>query len=156
MLYETASNKTPDENGKYTFQFYNSIDTSILSIWIDPTWTKPSRADWNHSVSVWDGSAGVRNSYLNGSQLSWYGAADDFKGQMRRITTAKAKLCLGNNWDGGTAQFPGRLDEVRISKVARSSEWIKATYDTIINNATFATYGAVRENANGGLVIVVR
>ena len=156
LLYETGANATPAENGKYVFQFYNSSDTSILSIWINGAWTKPSRADWNHSVSVWDGKAGVRNSYLNGSQLSSYSANDTYKGQMRSIKTDNARLCLGNNWDGGTAQFPGKLDEVRISKVARSSEWIKATYDTIKDNATFTAYGDVQENKKSGLQIFVR
>ena len=154
-LQETGGNENPSGNGRYIFQFYNSSDTS-LSIWIDLDWTKPSRADWNHSVSVWDGSAGVRNSFLNGSQLSSYSANDAYKGQMRSTTTSGAKLCLGNWWDGGAAQFPGKLDEVRISKVARSAEWIKATYDTIKDNANFTTYGVVRETTRGGLVIIVR
>ena len=58
--------------------------------------------------------------------------------------------------DTGTSQFPGKLDEVRISKVARSSEWIKATYDTIKDNATFTSYGVAQENAKGGFIIIVR
>ena len=154
-LQETGGNENPSGNGRYIFQFYNSSDTS-LSIWINLDWTKPSRADWNHSVSVWDGSAGVRNSFLNGSQLSSYSANDAYKGQMRSTTTSGAKLCLGNWWDGGAAQFPGKLDEVRISKVARSAEWIKATYDTIKDNANFTAYGAARENGKLGLQIIVR
>ena len=155
LLQESGGNATSAENGKYAFQFYNSSDTS-LSIYINGAWTKPLRAAWNHSVSVWDGSAGVRNSYLNGSQLSSYSAADAYKGHLRHLATSNAMLCLGNNVDGGTSQFPGRLDEVRISKVARSAEWIKATYDTIKNNAAFAAYSDVRENKKLGLHIIVR
>ena len=136
------------------FQFYNSSD-ALKDIWVDATWTKPSRADWNHSVSVWDGVVGVRNSYLNGSQLSLYSADDSYKGQLRQIATSSAKLCLGNI-SGGSSQFPGKLDEVRISKVARSSEWIKATYDTIKNNAAFTAYSDARENKKLGLHIIVR
>lgn len=155
FLVEIGGKPTPSDNGKYSFQFYDSN-----SIWkeisIDGDWTKPSRADWNHSVSVWDGGAGVRNSYLNGSQLSSYSASDAYKGQLLSITASNAMLCLGNIWEGGTAQFPGKLDEVRISKVARSSEWIKATYDTIKNNADFTAYSNVRENKKLGLHIIVR
>jgi len=155
ILKEIVGSGDPSDNGKYAFEFYNSSDTS-LSIWINGAWTKPSRAAWNHSVSVWDGGTGVRNSYLNGSQLSSYSASDAYKGQMRRSTTSNARLCLGNDWDGGTSQFPGKLDEVRISKVARSSEWIKATYDTIKDNATFTAYGDVKENKKKGFQIIFR
>nr|MCR5840283.1 DUF2341 domain-containing protein [Kiritimatiellia bacterium] len=153
-LQETGGNATPSDNGKYLFQFYNSSD-ALKEILIDGSWAKPSRADWNHSVSAWDGGTGVRNSYLNGSQLSSYSASDSFKGRLRQVATASAKLCLGNIY-GGSSQFPGKLDEVRISKVARSSEWIKATYDTIKDNATFTSYGVAQENAKGGFIIIVR
>ena len=155
FLVEIGGKTTPSDNGKYSFQFYDSNST-WKEISIDGDWTKPSRADWNHSVSVWDGGAGVRNSYLNGSQLSSYSASDAYKGQLLRITTSNAMLNLGNEWDGGTKQFPGRLDEVRISKVARSAEWIKATYDTIKDNATFTAYSNARENKKLGLHIIVR
>jgi hypothetical protein len=155
-FHESGGNATPADNGKYSFQFYSTSSDGLLTIWINGAWTKPSRANWNHSVSVWDGNAGVRNSYLNGLQLSSYSAEDAYKGQLRHLTTSNAKLCLGNNWDGTAAQFPGKLDEVRISKVARSSEWIKATYDTIKDNATFTSYGAAQENAKGGFIIIVR
>lgn len=153
-LQETGGNATPSDNGKYLFQFYNSSD-ALKEILIDGSWAKPSRADWNHSVSAWDGGTGVRNSYLNGSQLSSYSASDSFKGRLRQVATASAKLCLGNIY-GGSSQFPGKLDEVRISKVARSSEWIKATYDTIKNNAAFTAYSDARENKKLGLYIIVR
>ena len=153
-LQETGGNATPSDNGKYLFQFYNSSD-ALKEILIDGSWAKPSRADWNHSVSAWDGGTGVRNSYLNGSQLSSYSASDSFKGRLRQVATASAKLCLGNIY-GGLSQFPGKLDEVRISKVARSSEWIKATYDTIKNNAAFTAYSDARENKKLGLYIIVR
>lgn len=155
-FHESGGNATPADNGKYSFQFYSTSSDGLLTIWINGAWTKPSRANWNHSVSVWDGNAGVRNSYLNGLQLSSYSAEDAYKGQLRHLTTSNAKLCLGNNYDGGTSQFPGKLDEVRISKVARSSEWIKATYDTIKNNAAFTAYSDARENKKLGLHIIVR
>ena len=153
-LVESGNNDDASKNGRYMFQFYNSGD-ALKDIWIDGAWTKPSRADWNHSVSVWDGSEGVRNSFLNGLPLSSYTANDAYKGQMRSAAASGAVLVLGNYY-GGTSQFPGKLDEVRISKVARSSEWIKATYDTIKNNATFTAYGAARENGKLGLQIIVR
>ena len=64
-------------------------------------------------------------------------------------------ICLGNDNApnssyGNTPQvFNGSIDEFRISNVARSSDWVKATYDTIKNNATFTAYGAAREQVRG-------
>ena len=139
---------TPANNGRYTFQFYNSNDT-YRDIWISQNWTKPARAAWNYSASVWDGGTGIRNSYLNGTRLSSYTADDGYKGQMRHITTSNARLCLGNNWEGGTTQFSGCIDEVRISNVARSADWVKATHDTIANHAVFTTYGVAVDNVQG-------
>ena len=56
----------------------------------------------------------------------------------------------------GICAWPGKIDEVRISSVARSEAWLKATYDTVRNNGTFMAYGAARENSDRGMVIVVR
>ena len=35
----------------------------------------------------------------------------------------------------------GRLDEVRVSSVARSSNWLWATWQNIASNSTFNSYG---------------
>ena len=55
-----------------------------------------------------------------------------------------------------TKVFNGALDELRISNVARSAEWVKATYDTIKNNTTFTIYGAARENTKGHFLLMLR
>ena len=69
-------------------------------------------------------------------------------------------LILGNAGVNATSSgayaWPGKIDEVRISSVARSEDWLKATYDTVKNNATFTTYGAVKMNGLKGLLIFVR
>lgn len=56
------------------------------------------------------------------------------------VHDSNAKFALGGLWNGGIP-FKGQIDELRLSKTARSEEWLKATYDTA-NNASFATYGA--------------
>ena len=35
------------------------------------------------------------------------------------------------NWAGGSGYFPGTIDEVRISNVVRSGDWITAQYKSI-------------------------
>jgi hypothetical protein len=47
------------------------------------------------------------------------------------------------NLAGGDDPFTGRLDELRVSPKARSAAWIKATYRTVAEHDTFASYGAV-------------
>lgn len=37
--------------------------------------------------------------------------------------------------------------------VARSDTWVKTTYDTIANNATFTRYGTVGDNVKGTVVL---
>lgn len=56
------------------------------------------------------------------------------------VYDSNAKFALGGLWSGGIP-FKGRIDELRLSKIARSEDWLKATYDTA-NNASFASYGA--------------
>ena len=45
--------------------------------------------------------------------------------------------------------FPGKIDEVRISNVARSAEWLATTYDMIKGNEDFARYGSARTQGKG-------
>ena len=40
---------------------------------------------------------------------------------------------LWPNWAGGSGYFPGTLDEVRISNVVRSGDWIAAQYKSMAN-----------------------
>jgi len=45
--------------------------------------------------------------------------------------------------DFGSRYLDGRMDEVRISKVARSTNWLWATYQNIASNAVFNSPSAV-------------
>ena len=56
------------------------------------------------------------------------------------VYDSNAKFAIGSVISGHIP-FRGQIDELRLSKTARSEEWLKATYDTA-NNASFATYGA--------------
>ena len=64
--------------------------------------------------------------------------------------TANTTLSIGSS---GSNAFPGMIDEVRISSVARSDDWMNATYDTIKNASTFATYSPAKENSEGTVLI---
>ncbi len=127
---------------------------------------KPVQAAWNHSVHVFDGSDGGvagedttinRAVYLNGRNCG-LSASSELKGT---LVSNGNKLCLGNNnAPSSSNKYPspyrGIIDEVRISTVTRSAAWVKATYDTIANNATFTTYDAVRPNNVCGFMLIVK
>ena len=51
--------------------------------------------------------------------------------------------------------FFSAIDEVRISNVARSADWVKASHDTVTESA-FAVYGAAKENGRKGMMIFIR
>ena len=56
------------------------------------------------------------------------------------LAAGSGTMAFGNSSNSNTNQaFAGTIDELRISRVARSADWIKATHDTVMN-ADFATY----------------
>jgi len=52
-------------------------------------------------------------------------------------------LVFGREAWGSTYCGNVDLDEVRLSKVSRTYNWVKSSYETVANNNTFTTYGAV-------------
>lgn len=134
-------------NGK--IQFYIYMDGSGF-VWPGQP-AAPTMDEWHYNVRTWDGATGAYSMIQDTSTINGTAAT----GQMKRND---GDFCIGNqsaNSNGKNA-FPGSIDEVRVSKVARSADWVKATYDTIMNNADFTTYGPVKENGRTGLIIMLR
>ncbi|MEM7393591.1 MAG: LamG domain-containing protein, partial [Verrucomicrobiota bacterium] len=50
---------------------------------------------------------------------------------------------IGENPDAPDREWNGDIDEVRISSVARASNWVWACHQTVANHHTFTTYGPV-------------
>ena len=88
---------------------------------------------WHHVAAVHDGS--VARLYLDGAE-----AATDATPGSASVTAAS--VYFGAQY--GTTRFlKGALDEMRFSKVPRSSNWVWAVYQNIASNTTFAAYGNV-------------
>jgi len=105
-------------------------DTSDLVATVDGGVSlKPVLSTWNHLAYVFD--AGRVKGYTNGA------ISGSAQCNASRIISGPADLCVGNFDKEDTRNFPGKIDEVRISKVARSADWIKATHD-MMANADFA------------------
>ena len=114
---------------------------------------------WNYHCFQYDKTMTSHTNYLNGVFSS---AKDNTTEYSVLAPPAESFICLGNDYQpnsyyGTTPQvFNGSVDELRISNVVRSDAWVKATYDTIKDNATFSTYGRARRNNIKGLLILVR
>ena len=104
----------------------------------------PSANVWGHQAIVRDTSAGTRACYLDGVSKTTGGT---YYGNT--LHNSARPLWLGNcNTDGdnkGIYPFNGLIDELRISRVARSADWIKATHDTIANDG-FTKYSGIADD----------
>ena len=109
---------------------------------------------WTHSAYVRDTSAGARYGYLNGISKTTGGT---YYGHT--LPNSTRPLWLGNNpkngdnSGSGALPFDGLIDEVRISRVARSADWVKATHDTVAADG-FSTCSPAHENRNGMIIFV--
>jgi hypothetical protein len=105
--------------------------------------TAANTASWFYGAVIYDGDVGILlQNGVEGSR-----------------TATGTKLNAGADWPAkigmvnvGTpsAFYDGMLDEVRISSVARSTNWVWAEYRNIASNTVFNSYGAV---SGGGTVV---
>ena len=96
------------------------------------TGSQPSNYDWVHLVVTWDGTYAY--AYYNGEKIN--------EGAITGIPDWAGKpLYLGSNYLGGE-RFHGAIDEVRISNIARSADWIRTGYNNQKNPSTFYTLGS--------------
>ena len=112
--------------------------------------TQAHAGAWNFHCAQYDRTMSIHTNYLNGACA---GTRSDASATTEQpLISDDAPLCLGNytlpstyNSNSPTV-FNGALDELRISSVARSDAWVKATYDTV-HNADF-TYCEVPNDWN--------
>jgi hypothetical protein len=103
----------------------------------------PAMNEWNHQVVVRDTTAQKAYCYMSGLPAPEGGIALS-DGYGVTIPDSSSPLYLGNaQTTANNKAFPGQIDELRISRVARSAAWVKATHDTVAS-ASFARYSATR------------
>ena len=95
-------------------------------------------SQWNHLVYTFN--AGSVAGYNNGASKGSRSFAAS------QILSGTGPFCVGSFDPNDSRNFPGKIDEVRISNVARSAAWVKATHDTV-TDANFATYSMLQTNA---------
>lgn len=146
-LYESGNNND-DHDGKVVFKFNRASGGETTQL---PDRARPARATWNYHAATYDNVSG--KVLLNGSVAKETVAT----GALIPSMSHKVFLgCSGNQSNNASYVWPGKIDEVRISSVARSEAWLKASYDTVKNNATFMTYSKARETASRGTTILLR
>ena len=150
LLTKTAS-------GEFAYTFYQnkatSTTNSVFYVFSDATnngrkniagdnrnLVVPSMGVWNHQVIVRDIAARKSFSYLDGSAIPNGGKVLDSATEMVDVCDSSSPLYLGNaTGNNPQSAFPGQIDELRISNVARSADWVKATHDCVAD-ADFTAY----------------
>jgi len=139
------------------YQDHTTLKTGLELTEVSGTSTNRTWATSDQGVKTgeWMHQTFVRNKtglnkglvYFNGENV---GSKDDNRSS---IFSSTRPLILGGGGTGGTSRvFPGSIDEVRISNVARSADWVKASHDTV-NGSSFAKYNPARENVDKGMMI---
>ena len=140
-MYESKS------SGKIGFWLYKTATTSV---WPGGDSHVPSLDEWHYHARRWDGTSGYWASFEDTAKTS----GGSTPASPETMLASDGDFCIGNRAtnNNGTTPFRGVIDEVRVSKVARSDAWILATHDTIAANATFTTYGPVGDNVGCTIV----
>ena len=90
---------------------------------------------WNHLVVTWNGidATGVTNHYHNGITAP---LSKDDNANFDGMRDGNGDLTIGAKYFPGVSQvyYDGVLDEVRISKLARSYSWIMTSYNCMNND----------------------
>jgi len=90
----------------------------------------PSNNAWHHLVCIVSG--GTATIYVDGKQVATGGTAG--------LANTTNTLDIGRySGSGGGYYFSGSMDEVRVSNVARSTDWINAEYNNQSSPGSFYT-----------------
>src|SRR5690606_23139458 len=88
---------------------------------------------WRYVVGVRDRTAGLFRLYVDGVQV---GTRADTGGDLTH-----PRPYWGSHVGGGGNSLNGRLDELRVSGVARAANWIQTEYNSQFSPSTFYTIG---------------
>jgi hypothetical protein len=127
-----------DDPVKFSIRVRNSSG-SYIKLYTGAT--TPSINTWYYVVGTWDGTNA--KIFLNGEEDTPYTRYHDTSGTQTNTTR---EIYLGNDLSH-ISGLDGILDEVRISNVARSADWIKASYYS--GNDTLVSYGIEEALAAG-------
>ena len=150
-VYRWCEASNTGNQGKITFHTI-TVDSVPDGKYTTQDNTKPlaARAEWNYHAAAYDATGGSK-VLLNGDVVAANNTG--YGSFVPRLSESTLYIGVGST-SSKDELWAGKIDEVRISSVARSTEWLKATYDTVKNNATFTTYGEARANIKGLMLFI--
>jgi hypothetical protein len=136
--YANTSNTERFTIGEYNSQLALSTRSGNSSSPLDVlSIEQPSTGSWHYLVAIYDADNDVRQLWIDGLMATQNTASID-------AFSVDAGADIQIAWDSsGTSSrvFDGIIDEVRISDVTRSADWIKAQYLSMTDN--FIAYSDV-------------
>lgn len=128
---------TQKSDQSYNLQFNEGTNQPVFTIY-DGTWNNaiaPTAVpinQWSYLTGTFDGT-NIR-LYVNGVQVN--------TGTATQITASNLDIGIGENIDANGRFIDGRIDEVRISNIARSANWIGTEYANQNNPSAFYSVGS--------------
>src|SRR5437867_1431153 len=123
----------------------DDVRLSFDSNWGETTGNILANGTWGHWVMVFDGSQST-----NATRLKFYfnnvAQTLTFTGTIPATTPNTAYTVRLAGTAAATDFIDGILDEVRISDIARSADWIATEYKNMCGCVTFATTGSEENN----------
>jgi len=133
-------------NSTYTRGYLIGVQTGLYpEIWNNQgtnhvfTSGSISSSQWAHLATTWT-TGGNMIGYINGSQVNSISAGSYDIG-----TNSDALIIGAAPWNPSTFEVNGRIDEVRVSAIARSADWIMAEYKNQNDPGNFYTIGSCFE-----------
>ena len=111
-------------NGTTTSAYIVGTANNMTPVW----------GEWCHQAFVRDTAANKGCGYVNGVVVNGSSSGSD------PVFASASALHLGNSQGNGST-FNGLIDELRISRVARSADWIQASHDAVAK-VGFAAYSS--------------
>ncbi len=99
--------------------------------------TAPTIGQFHYVVGTYDGT--TMRLYIDGQQTSTTAISGSMATAVGSLLIGATNAFSGRNWNG-------IIDEVRISGIARSADWIATEYNNQNSPATFYAYGALAYN----------
>ncbi len=99
---------------------------------------------WHHVASTWDGA--TLRVFVDGQPVASTPAVGSL------VTDPSIPLVVANT-AGALDSLEGRLDEVRVSRVDRSADWVATAYASQVDPAGFVTVGALQTDAVGAWTV---
>ena len=138
-LVSHGSAGPPDRRGLHIgFRGGSEADLFALGFWgddVNSLLTYPDTNQWHLWTATYEFSTKTQRLYVDGKLMQTRVTADHYQG------LNGTDLYIGSRFDN--VAFDGGIDEVRISSIDRSSNWIWAAYLNTISNASFLSFGVI-------------